>query len=87
MQFDLKIYLAFTFPLPDRYFGTAFCSKYLTTNCSIIFDSQSTIFFSLKVFYLHFYLTIDLLQFYYKDNRKSKNETETTVQVRFILHI
>ena len=41
---DFKIYLAYTFPLPDRYFGTAFCSKYLWTSFSIIFDSQSTIF-------------------------------------------
>ena len=68
-QSDLKIYLAYTFPLPDRYFGTAFCSKYLSTNFSIIFDSQSTIFFSLKVFYLQYYLITDLLQFYYKDNK------------------
>ena len=68
-QSDLKIYLAYTFPLPDRYFGTAFCSKYVSTNCSIIFDSQSTIFFSFKVYVLYFYLITDLLQFYYKDNK------------------
>ena len=55
--------------MPDRYFGTAFCSKYLSTNFSIIFDSQSTIFFSLKVYVLYFYLITDLLQFYYKDNK------------------
>ena len=69
MQSDLKIYLAYTFPLPDRYFGTGFCSKYLSTNCSIIFDSQSTIFFSLKVYVEQSYLITDLLQFYYKDNK------------------
>ena len=46
----LKIYLAYSFPLPDRYFGTAFCSKYVSKNCSIIFDNQSTIFLSLKFY-------------------------------------
>ena len=69
MQSDLKTYLAYTFLLPDKYFGTAFCSKYLSANCSIIFDNQTTISSLLKVYVLFNYLITDLLQFYYKDNK------------------